>query len=170
MLKIDEVQRWYPVYTLPRAEKKALQLLEKKGITAYLPLYKTIKQWSDRKKKVEEVLIKSYLFVHISNKEYDTVIQTPGVVRFIYFSGKVAYVPDFQIETLKHYLSGEHIPEITFEKMEVGQRVKIVTGKLKGYEAELISWKQQDRLVLRLDALGQTLLLKISAADVEPIY
>ncbi|MBK0382125.1 UpxY family transcription antiterminator [Pedobacter sp. SD-b] len=170
MSKIDEVYRWYPVYTSPRAEKKTNFLLEKKGILTYLPTYKTLKQWSDRKKWVEEVLFKSYLFVFISHKEYDLVVQTPGIVRFIHFSGKAAYIPDNQIAALKNYLSGDECPEITYDKLNVGQKVKIVSGKLKGYEAEMVSWQQQERLILRLDALGQSLLLKISAADVEPIY
>ncbi len=169
MTKIDETYRWYPVYTLPRAEKKTNELLIKKGIISYLPLFKTLKQWSDRKKWVEEVLFKSYIFVYISNKEYDTVLQSHGIVRFIHFSGKAAAIPDVQIETLKNYLSGDVIPEVTFEKLDVGQRVKIISGKLKGYEGELVSWRQQERLVLRLEALGQSLLLKIAAADVEPM-
>lgn len=169
MLKIDETYRWYPVYTLPRAEKKTHELLVKRGITSYLPLFKTLKQWSDRKKWVEEVLFKSYLFVYISHKEYDTVVQSYGIVRFIHFSGKAAHIPDIQMETLKNYLSGDVAPEITFEKLGVGQKVKIIAGKLKGYEGELVSWRQQERLVLRLEALGQSLLLKISAADVEPM-
>ncbi|OAQ38616.1 antitermination protein NusG [Pedobacter psychrophilus] len=170
MNKIDETYRWYPIYTLPRAEKKTHNLLEKKGINTYLPLYKTLKQWSDRRKWVEEVLFKSYLFVYISHKEYDLVIQSYGVVRFIHFSGKAAFIPDKQIEILKNYLSGEQIPELTFEDLAAGQKVKIISGKLKGYDAELVSWQQQQRLVLRIDALGQSLLLRISAADVEVVY
>ena len=58
--------KWYPVYTHPRAEKKAHQALSNKGIETYLPLRRQLKQWSDRKKWVDEPFIKSYLFVHIS--------------------------------------------------------------------------------------------------------
>ncbi len=170
MFKIDETYRWYPIYTLPRAEKKTNELLAKKGIQTYLPLYRTLKQWSDRKKWVDEVLFKSYLFVRISNKEYDLVVQSAGVVRFIHFSGKAAFIPDAQIDLLKNYLAGEADPELTFGNLEQGQRMKIVSGKLIGYEAELISWKHQERLILRLNALGQSLVLKISASDVEPIF
>ncbi|MRX45702.1 UpxY family transcription antiterminator [Pedobacter puniceum] len=170
MSKLDELYRWYPVYTHPRSEKKTADSLIKRGIQVYLPLQKTLKQWSDRKKWVEEPLFKSYLFVHISNKEYDQVIQTYGVVRFIYFSRQIASIPDKQIQMLQNYLSGQADPEITFEQLEKGQKVKIISGKLKGYEAELISWKQQQRVILRLDALGQSLILKISAADVIPVF
>jgi transcriptional antiterminator RfaH len=68
--------KWYPVYTHPRAEKKACQALINKGIETYLPLHKQLKQWSDRKKWVEEPLIKSYLFVRITTLEQTKVLMT----------------------------------------------------------------------------------------------
>lgn len=166
MSLIDNNYRWYPVYTHSRAEQKTCLLLEKRGVVCYLPLQKTLKQWSDRKKWITEPLFRSYLFVYISLREYNIVSQTKGIVRFIYFTGKIAYIPDYQIQILKDYLSGELLPEISTLKLSAGKRVKIINGKLKGYEAEMVAWEQQYRLILRLDALGQSLLLKINASDV----
>ena len=80
------IRKWYPVYTHARAEKKAHEALLKKGIETYLPLNRQLKQWSDRKKWVEEPFIKSYLFVNISDQEQMEVLMTKGVARFIYFS------------------------------------------------------------------------------------
>ena len=39
-----------------------------KGIESYLPLKKVLKQWSDRKKWVEEPLFRSYIFIHADLK------------------------------------------------------------------------------------------------------
>src|SRR5689334_17076658 len=93
--------KWYPVYTFPKAEKKAHQALLHKGIETHLPMRRQLKQWSDRKKWIDEPLIKSYLFVRISQQEQSEVLMTKGVSRFIYFGGKVASMPDKQIENLK---------------------------------------------------------------------
>src|SRR4051812_24778364 len=93
--------KWYPVYTHPRAEKKAYQALINKGIETYLPLRRQLKQWSDRKKWVEEPFIKSYLFVHIPEHEQADILMTKGIARFIYFGGKIASMPDRQIDDLK---------------------------------------------------------------------
>src|SRR4051812_16921716 len=71
--------KWYPVCTQPRAEKKACQALLNKGIQAYLPLNRQLKQWSDRKKWVEEPFIKSYLFVYITEIEQTEVLMTNGI-------------------------------------------------------------------------------------------
>ena len=55
---MDSVQnetgpKWYAVYTRPRFEKQVGQRLLEDGIEAYVPLIKTMRQWSDRKKVVE---------------------------------------------------------------------------------------------------------------------
>src|ERR1700749_2351257 len=89
--------KWYPVYTHPRTEKKAAAALLAKGIITYLPLQRQLKQWSDRKKWIEEPLIKSYLFVKITEHQQADVLMTKGIARFIYFSNKVATMPDKQI-------------------------------------------------------------------------
>src|ERR1700744_1853399 len=99
-VKLD-TGKWYPVYTNPRAEKKAYESLINKGVEAYLPLQRQLKKWSDRKKWVEEPFIKSYLFVRIKEHEQAIVLMTKGVARFIYFSGKITSMPDRQINDLK---------------------------------------------------------------------
>lgn len=168
MLNLTETYNWYPLYTKSRTEKKICSLLNRQGVETYLPLNKQLKQWSDRKKWTDEPLFKSYVFVKISNAEYDNVIQTQGAVRFIFFSGKLATIPENQIVQLKKILEQDYQPEVCFTKLEKGQTVKIIDGSLKGYEGEMVSWQQQNRLILRIEALGQSLLLKIPAGYVIP--
>jgi hypothetical protein len=47
--------KWYAVYTRPRAEKLVHQRLVETGIETFLPLQKTYRIWSDRKKMVQKV-------------------------------------------------------------------------------------------------------------------
>src|ERR1700743_3751325 len=107
--------KWYPVYTHPRAEKKACQALLNKGIEVYLPLRRQLKQWSDRKKWVDEPFIKSYLFVRITEYDQAEVLMTKGVARFIDFGGKIAPMPDRQIGDLKLLMASPLELEITEE-------------------------------------------------------
>ena len=97
---IIQTPLWYAVYTRSRSEKSLMELLKEKGIEAYVPLRKVIHQWSDRKRLVEEPLIRSYCFVKVSNKDYYEVLNTQGAVRYIWFSGKAASIPERQIDTL----------------------------------------------------------------------
>ncbi len=160
---------WYPVYTNPRAEKKAAGLLAKKGIEIYLPLQKTLKQWSDRKKWVDEPLIKSYIFVYISAQQQMNVLVTPGISRFLYFSGKVATMPARQIEQLRLLLASESDMEITSYRMEKGQAVKVIGGPLQGLSGELVDYQSQKKVILRLDHTGHAVMVQIPTVFLEPL-
>ncbi|MGZ3872564.1 MAG: UpxY family transcription antiterminator [Mucilaginibacter sp.] len=158
------VDRWYPVYTNPRAEKKAHLALLNKGIETYLPLHRQLKQWSDRKKWVEEPFIKSYLFVHIKEHEQAEVLMTKGVSRFIYFSGKIASMPDRQIEELKLLMASPYELEVTAEDLQPGEKVIIKAGPLKGIMGEIISYRSQKQLALRLENLGYSIIVHIASS------
>jgi transcriptional antiterminator RfaH len=164
-----DTYKWYPVYTNPRAEKKALEALMKKGFEVYLPLHRQFKQWSDRKKWVEEPFIKSYLFVHIKEHEQTEVLMTKGVSRFIYFSGKVASMPGRQIDELKLLMASPYELEITEEHLQPGEKISIKAGPLKGLTGEIISYRSQKQLVLRLENLGYSIIVNVSASFINRV-
>ena len=105
---------WYAVYIKSRAEKKAQTELQQKEIESFLPLQRKLRQWSDRKKWVEMPLIPGYLFVRVSRKEYDTVLQSSFIVSYVRFEGTAAIIPDNQIEYLQLMLKQDNLDiEIT---------------------------------------------------------
>jgi transcriptional antiterminator RfaH len=159
--------KWYPVYTYPRAEKKAYQALVNKGIETYLPLHRQLKQWSDRKKWTEEPFIKSYLFVHIKEHEQTEVLMTKGIARFLYFSGKITPMPDRQIDELKLLMASPYELEITAEDLQPGERIMIKAGPLKGLVGEIISYRSQKQLALRLENLGYSIIVYVAAALID---
>lgn len=165
-LRADE-GRWYPVYTHPRAEKKAYQSLVNKGIETYLPLHRQLKRWSDRKKWVEEPFIKSYIFVHITPHEQTEVLMTRGVARFIYFSGKITAMPDRQIEELKLLMASPYELEVTEENLQPGEKILIKAGPLKGMTGEIISYRSQKQLALRLESLGCSIIVHVAASLID---
>lgn len=166
---IDSTYKWYPIYTRSRAEKKIQQALIKKNIVSYLPLKKVEKQWSDRKKIIEEPLLKSYLFIYISSKEYNEVLMTYGITRFIYFSGKIASIPNKQLEDLKLLLANGNELELIEHNISPGEKILIKAGPFKGIIAELVSLKNKKNIVLRLENLGYSILVNTSLAYIEPL-
>jgi len=156
------IRKWYPVYTHARAEKKAHEALLKKGIETYLPLNRQLKQWSDRKKWVEEPFIKSYLFVNITDQEQMEVLMTKGVARFIYFSGKITPMPVSQIDNLKLLMASSYDLEITEENLQPGEKIIIKAGPLKGLQGEIVSHRSQKKLLLRLDNMGLSILVQVA--------
>ncbi|SEO24188.1 Transcription antitermination factor NusG [Mucilaginibacter gossypiicola] len=161
------VNRWYPVYTNPRAEKKAYEALMSKGINVYLPLHRQLKQWSDRRKWVEEPFLKSYLFVNIAEQELAEVLMTKGISRFLYFSGKPAVMPDKQIHELKLLMASPYELEITEEDLQPGEKIIIKAGALKGMTGEVVSRRSQKQLILRLESIGCSIIVNVAASLIE---
>ncbi|MFC0514589.1 UpxY family transcription antiterminator [Mucilaginibacter angelicae] len=158
---------WYPVYTNPRAEKRAYEALIGKGISAYLPLHRQLKQWSDRKKWVEEPVIRSYLFVNITEQQRGEVLMTKGVSRFLYFSGKPAVMPDKQIHELKLLMASPYELEVTEEELQPGEKIIIRAGALKGLTGEIVSYRSQKQLIVRLETIGHSIIVNATASLIE---
>ncbi|WP_194831001.1 UpxY family transcription antiterminator [Prolixibacter sp. SD074] len=158
--------RWYAIYVKSRSEKKVLQTLTEKGIDAYLPIYKKLRQWSDRKKLVEMPLMPGYVFVHITWKDYDRVLQTDHVVCYITFGGKAAPVRDEDIESLKHMLRQDKVKvELTREDLAPGEQVEILSGPLVGMKGELIQIKGKNKVGIRIQPVGYTVMVEVPISE-----
>ena len=156
--------KWYALYTRPRAEKLVYQRLVEIGIEAYLPLQKTFRTWSDRKKLVEKPLLSSYVFVKTRGKCFPQVYNTIGVVKFISFEGQPVSIPQNQIDNLRLIINSDAEVEVSSAKFAPGDNVEVVNGSLAGLTGELIKIGSHNRVVVRIDRLDQNLILKIPQA------
>ena len=153
--------KWYAVYTNPRAEKQVYERFVENNIETYLPLKKTIRQWSDRKKVIEIPLLPSYIFVKISPKLFPLVYNISGVVRLVSFEGKPVAIPQKQIDVLRILIDSNTEIEITSENFAKSDSVEVVSGALAGITGELIKIGTHNRFVVRIDILDKNLILKI---------
>jgi len=163
------IQKWYAVYTRSRFEKQVQIELQDQGIEAYLPLIKTVRQWSDRKKTVEVPLFSSYVFVHIDRRFYDQVLQTNGVVKYITFEGKAASIPADQIDNLRIIVNSNEKVETTWETRRKGDRVMVTAGSLKGLKGELITYGDRRKVLVRIDSINQNLIVEVHSSLIESI-
>lgn len=168
-MQTDVALKWYAVYTRPRFEKMVCQRLLEQGIEAYLPMIKTMRQWSDRKKMVEIPLFSSYVFVNIDRKHYDQVLQTFGAVKYITFEGKAASIPCEQINNLRIMVNSNEEVETTWECKKKGDRVVVTAGSLKGLRGELITDGDRKRVLVRIDSIDQNLTVEVHSSLIEGI-
>jgi len=157
-------EKWYALYTRPRAEKLVYQRLVEAGIETFLPLQKTYRMWSDRKKLVEKPLLSSYIFVKTNSKNFPVVYKTNGVVKFVSFEGQPVSIPQNQIDNLRLLINSDAEIEVTSEKFTTGDNVEVINGSLIGLTGELIKIGSKNRVVVRIDRLDQNLILKIPMA------
>ena len=124
---------WYVLYTKPRQEKKIADSLNAIGIEAYCPLVTVVKQWSDRKKKVQIPLINSYVFVNIEEHQREEVFKVSGIVRYLFWLGKPAVVRAIEIEVLKKSLEGI-VASFEVSAIQKDTIYKIPEGPFQGFE------------------------------------
>ena len=159
--KDKQEKRWYALYTRSRWEKKIHEALVNKGIESYLPMQKTLRQWSDRKKWVDEPLLRSYVFVRIYQKDYPESLKTTGVVTFVKTAGKMSPVQDEEIRILKIISgSGENV-EVTTENFEKGDPVEVISGKMRGLYGTLVQYRGKHQVMVRIEAIDQNLMINI---------
>ncbi len=164
---MENQAHWYAVYTKPRSEKKLADRLNDKGIEAYLPMRRTLKQWSDRKKMVNEPLISSYVFVNVPREDYFEVLNTPGAVKYIWFCGKPAVIPANQIQVLKLIIDQDLEIDCVSTGLRQGTHVKVISGPLKELTGELLNYAGKHKVMVRLDHIDKMLLLTISPSLLE---
>lgn len=161
---------WYAVYVRSRAEKKIYDALLNAGFEAFLPLVTQRRQWSDRIKKVEEPLFRSYVFVRIVSTDFFRVMRIDGVVCIVSFENIPAVIPDNQIQAIKKYVEGcSEVDTMHVADLNKGQMVRIVAGRLAGLTGRLMSFKNKRRLIVYIDVVGQYIPVDVARCKVEPI-
>lgn len=125
------------LYTKPRAEKRAFETLDQKGFLVYLPCVTTLKQWSDRKKKVTEPLFKSYLFICCTLDKVSIAAREDNIVGMVRFEGQPAVVRDEEIAMIYRIEQGEPEVEVEHGRLTVGRKVQVISGSLQGISGTL---------------------------------
>jgi transcription antitermination factor NusG len=147
---------WYAIYVRSRYEKKVYQQLQDKGLTSFLPLIETIRQWSDRKKKVEEPLVRGYVFVKINyHKEHVKVLETEGVVKFIGIGKNPSVISERDIDWLKRLCREPEAIGSTVTTIPVGRKVRVLAGPFKDLEGIVRKEGREDRLVVYFESIMQ---------------
>src|SRR5210317_410179 len=149
----DPSKSWYVLYTKPRHEKKLAERLQSEGWTVYCPLKKTTKQWSDRKKVVEEALFPSFIFILCEDQDRDQVFVHASAVRYLYWLRKPAIVRSEEIESIRHWMGEVNHASITVESMPVGSKVRLGAGPLMGQLGK-VKEHRGDQVIIVLDQLG----------------
>lgn len=144
---------WYVLYTRSRFEKKVEEDLNKNNIEAYCPKRWVEKQWSDRKKMVEEPLFRSYVFVKmLEHQKYD-ILNTNGVVKFIHFKGDLAKIREEEIDRIKAILNQFDHNHLRIDHLESNQMVTIASGAFIDRHGRVLETKGNKTIIL-LEELG----------------
>lgn len=162
-------KHWVAALVQVRSEKSVGQKLQSLGIENYVPTQSEVHQWSDRKKKVERVVIPMIVFIRTEEKRMKELVYYPFIHKLLTAPGErtPAIIPDVQIENLKFMLrQSESQVEIKERIFKTGDHVCIVRGPLKGLEGELCKAESDKPTVaVRIESLGYA-CINIDKADI----
>ena len=163
-------KHWYVVYTKSRSEKKVDTQLTLKGIESYCPTKKIEKQWSDRKKIIDEVIFRSYVFVRITEAEQLRVKETEGVVNFIHYERKPAVIRDEEIEIIRKFLNEKDaaVSLIPSSEFMPDTKVKINHGVFMDNRGTILRTNKK-KVYVQLEGLAQVMVIEFPIEHLTPI-
>ena len=157
---------WYALRTTYGREQKAYDYLVAKGVTAFYPTIRRIKEVRGQRKLVVESRIPNIFFAQATEEEmqryvYDNV--NLPYLRFYYRhyheGSRIAkvplIVPDREMNSLKIICESEAddilmIPE-EVTKFKTGQLVRVTEGKFKGVIGRVARYQGQQRVAVTIE-------------------
>lgn len=169
VLRVErEEARWYAAYTCANHEKRVAEQLSVRGVENFLPVYASLRNWKDRRVKLDLPLFPGYVFVRLALPERLRVQQIPGVAWLVGFSGPPAPLPDEDIETLRTGLARGLCAE-PHSYLTVGRRVRLRSGPLVGMQGILLRRKGNFRVVISIDLIQRAVAVDADETDVEAL-
>ena len=155
---------WYALQVRAKHEASVADFLQGKGFETFFPTHPIRKQWSDRIKTVESPLFPGYLFCRLDVQNRLPVLTTPGVTQIVGYSRVPSPVDEGEIQALQTAVASQ-LPSQPWPYLQVGDRVEIERGPLRGLEGILLDTRGIHRLVLSV-----TLLQRSVAVEIDPSF
>jgi transcription antitermination factor NusG len=158
---------WFALHVRMRHEAGVAAHLQGMGYEDFLPVYKRSTRWSDRTKEVEAPLFPGYLFCRFDPQSRLPILKTPGVIQIVGYSRQPIPIEDSEIEAIQA-LVASGIPSQPWPYLEVGDKVRIESGPLRGREGILVEFKGSQRLILSVALLQRSVAVEIDTTLVKP--
>lgn len=157
---------WHALYTRHQHEKVVAQALEGKGFEVFLPQYRAIRKWKDRKKELSLPLFPNYVFIQGGLERMLQIVTTPGVHALVSWGGRPAEIPLREIEAIRRIVESS-IPIEPHPFLKCGDLVRIKSGPLEGIEGILVRKTRGFRLILSVDMLSRSAAVEVDVHTVE---
>jgi transcription antitermination factor NusG len=159
---------WFALQVRSRHEATVAEQLSGKGYELFFPSYRCRKHWSDRIKDVEAPLFPGYLFCRFNPQTRLPILKTPGVIQIVGFNRRPVPVDDGEILAIQRFIAAG-IPSQPWPFLQLGDRVRIESGPLRGLEGILIEFKGNHRLVVSVTLLQRSVAAVLDSALVSSL-
>ena len=156
---------WFALQVRTAHEKHVATRLDGKCYEQFLPLYSCRRRWSDRIKETEIPLFPGYLFCRIDVTRRLPILTTPGVIRIVGNGRDLQPVDEAEVAAIQALVRSK-LPSQPWPFREIGERVRIQHGPLRGVEGILQDFRGLHRLVLSISLLQRSVAVEIDGAYV----
>jgi transcription antitermination factor NusG len=157
-------EHWYAAYTCANHEKCVASQLSEREIQYFLPVYRSVRRWSDRFVESDRPLFPGYVFVRLVLRDRLRVLQIPGVARFVGFNGLPAALPEEEMDILRSALSpAAQVKPHPF--LTVGRRVRITGGPFAGLTGVLKRHRNRVWVVVSIDMVQRSIMISVQSKD-----
>jgi transcription antitermination factor NusG len=133
-------------------------------IHSFLPTRKTLKNWHDRKKYIEEPLFPSYIFVYLKDMEaFYSVIAANGFLYYVRTGKEIARVSEAVVNDIKMVIDHAADVEVSTDRFQPGLHLVIKDGVLAGLNCEVVRFNSKRMILVRVDLLQRNILLTLPA-------
>jgi transcription antitermination factor NusG len=160
--------RWFALRVKSRCEKVVATIAQNKGFEEFLPVYQSLRRWSDRMKSVELPLFPGYIFCRLDPQRRLPLLTIPGALHFVGIGKTPVAIEDTEILAIQSAVhSGLMIEPYPF--IEIGQRVRLECGPLAGLEGVLVGTSKQHRIVVSVTLLRRSVAVAIDRHWATPL-
>ena len=159
--------QWFVLFVRTNQEKTTASRLDHLQIEHFLPCFRSLRQWKDRRVTLEVPLFPGYVFVHLPHAERMRVLTLPNVLYFVGSSNSPAVLTDEEVAWIGRGLqSGNAVPH---ECLNEGERVVITSGALVGLKGILVRKVNNARVVISLDSIGRGFAVEVGLESVRAL-
>jgi len=159
---------WYALQVRTRYEKAVAGYLTGLDYEWFLPVCKDRKLWSDRIKQVESPLFPGYLFCRFDVQKRLPILKIPGVVQIVGYNRQPISVDESEIAAIQT-LVASGVPNQPCSFVEIGDRVRIESGPLRGLQGILVESRGRHKFVLSVSLLQRSVAVEIDSMSVTPV-
>lgn len=157
---------WYAAQTKHQHEKKAAELLQKRGYEVFLPLLTEKHRWKDRSKLVSLPMFPCYLFLRMTADQKVTVLQTSAIFRIVGNAGQACPISDSEIAAIRRVADAKVKVE-PHPYLASGTAVRVRGGSLAGLSGVLVRVKNVERVVVSIKLLQKAVSVEIERSNLE---
>jgi transcription antitermination factor NusG len=158
---------WFVLFVRANQEKRTAQRLAGYEVEHFLPCYRSLRQWKDRRVLLDMPLFPGYIFVRLPYLERMKVLTLPNVVGLVGNKSCPSLVSTEEIDSIRRGIEfGKAAPH---PLLTAGQRVMITSGALSGIHGILLRAQNSTRVVIAIEPIARSFAVEVDISCLKPI-